>query len=48
MRRDEDLIEQINALWLPVYPFMADHVLAVSGVRSGKILTWVLSPVGSQ
>ena len=38
MTRDEDLIEQINALWLPVYPFMADLVLAVSGVRSGKIL----------
>ncbi len=38
MRRDEDLIEQINALWLPIYPFMADHVVAVSGVRSGKVL----------
>ncbi len=38
MRRDEDLIEQINRLWLPVYPFMADHLLAASGVRSGRIL----------
>ncbi|MBI4488377.1 MAG: class I SAM-dependent methyltransferase, partial [Deltaproteobacteria bacterium] len=38
MRRDEDLIEQINTLWLPVYPFMADHLLAASGVRSGKVL----------
>lgn len=38
MRRDENLIEQINALWLPVYPFMADHVLQASGARSGKVL----------
>ena len=38
MRRDEDLIEEINALWLPVYPFMADRVVAASGVRSGKVL----------
>ncbi len=38
MTRDEDLIEQINRLWLPVYPFMADHLFAVSGVRSGKVL----------
>lgn len=38
MRRDEELIEQINSLWLPVYPFMADHVLAASGVCSGRIL----------
>jgi len=36
--RDENLIEQINTLWLPVYPFMADHLLAASGVRSGKLL----------
>lgn len=38
MRRDEDLIEQINRLWLPIYPFMADHLLAASGVRSGRVL----------
>ena len=38
MTRDEDLIEEINTLWLPVYPFMADHLLAASGLRSGKIL----------
>ena len=38
MKRDEDIIEQINALWVPVYPFMADHVLNVSGVRSGYVL----------
>lgn len=38
MKRDEDLIEQINVLWVPVYPFMADHVLQASGARSGKVL----------
>ncbi|MBI4523267.1 MAG: class I SAM-dependent methyltransferase [Deltaproteobacteria bacterium] len=38
MIRDEDLIEQINALWLPVYPYMADHVIAASGLGSGKVL----------
>ncbi|MBI2090278.1 MAG: class I SAM-dependent methyltransferase [Deltaproteobacteria bacterium] len=38
MKRDEDLIEQINTLWLPVYPFMAAHALAASGARSGKVL----------
>lgn len=38
MKRDEDLIEQINTLWLPVYPFMAEHALAASGARSGKVL----------
>ena len=38
MTRDGDLIEQINTLWLPVYPFMAGHLLAASGVRSGKLL----------
>ena len=38
MNRDEDVIEQINTLWLPVYPFMADHVIALSGLRSGHVL----------
>jgi SAM-dependent methyltransferase len=38
MIRDEDIIEQINALWASVYPFMADHVMAISGLRSGDIL----------
>ena len=38
MIRDEDIIEQINTLWLPVYPFMADHVISLSGVRSGHVL----------
>lgn len=38
MTRDEEIIEQINVLWAPVYPLMADHVLTVSGVRSGNVL----------
>ncbi len=38
MNRDEEIIERINTLWLPVYPLMADHVIAVSGVRSGHVL----------
>ena len=38
MIRDEDIIERINTLWLPVYPFMADHVIALSGARSGHVL----------
>lgn len=38
MIRDEDIIEQINTLWLPVYPFMADHVIALSELQSGHVL----------
>lgn len=38
MIRNEDIIEQINTLWLPIYPFMADHVIGVSGLRSGRVL----------
>jgi SAM-dependent methyltransferase len=38
MIRDGDIIERINSLWLPVYPFMADHVIALSGMRSGHVL----------
>lgn len=38
MIRDEDIIERINTLWLPVYPLMADHVIALSGRRSGRVL----------
>ena len=29
--RDESIISEINALWLPIYPHMAEHLLAVSG-----------------
>ncbi len=38
MIRDEDVIERINGLWAPVYPFMAEHVIAISGLRSGQVL----------
>ncbi|GAB4264015.1 MAG: class I SAM-dependent methyltransferase [Thermoleophilia bacterium] len=38
MIRDEVIIREINTLWLPVYPYMADHLLAVSGVRGGRFL----------
>jgi ubiquinone/menaquinone biosynthesis C-methylase UbiE len=38
MIRDEEIIEEINTLWVPVYPFMAEHVIAVSGIRSGDVL----------
>jgi len=36
--RDEIVIGEINALWLPVYPYMADHLLATSGVGGGRFL----------
>jgi SAM-dependent methyltransferase len=38
MIRDETIIDQINSLWATVYPFMADHLIAVSGLRSGQVL----------
>lgn len=38
MIRDEALIEQINTLWLPVYPYMAAYLLSVSGAREGRML----------
>ncbi len=38
MIRDEDIIERINTLWSPVYPLMADHVIAVSGIQAGHVL----------
>lgn len=38
MKRDEEIIEEINTLWVPVYPFMSAHVIEVSGVRSGDVL----------
>lgn len=38
MIRDEVIIREINALWLPVYPYMADHLLAASGVSGGRFL----------
>ena len=36
--RDEVIIREINALWLPVYPYMADHLLATSGGSGGRFL----------
>jgi SAM-dependent methyltransferase len=36
--RDEPTILEINSLWLPVYPFMVDHLLDRSGVASGRFL----------
>lgn len=38
MIRDEAIIREINDLWLPVYPYMADWLLAVSGVGGGRFL----------
>lgn len=38
MIRDEVIIREINELWLPVYPYMVDHLLATSGVGGGRFL----------
>lgn len=38
MIRDEAIILEINALWLPVYPYMTEHLLATSGVTGGRFL----------
>jgi SAM-dependent methyltransferase len=38
MIRDEATIHEINALWLPVYPYMVDHLLSTSGVTRGRFL----------
>lgn len=38
MIRDEVIINEINALWLPVYPYMAEYLLATSGVKGGRFL----------
>lgn len=38
MIRDDAIIEEVNALWLPVYPHMVDHLLAVSGIEGGRFL----------
>jgi SAM-dependent methyltransferase len=44
VRRDDAVIEAINALWLPVYPFMAEHLVRRSGVAQGRLLE--LGPFG--
>jgi SAM-dependent methyltransferase len=36
--RNERIIEEINTLWMPVYGYMAEHLLAVSGVSRGFFL----------
>ncbi len=36
--RDEVVIREINELWAPIYPSMAEHVLAAAGVRRGAVL----------
>lgn len=38
MIRDDSIITEINALWLPVYPYMAEHVLAVWTSEGGRLL----------
>ena len=38
MIRDEATIKEINALWLPIYPYMADHLLTVSALGGGSLL----------
>lgn len=35
---DEQLVLDVNTLWEPVYPFLADHVLAASGFHAGRLL----------
>ncbi len=36
--RDEEVIRAINELWAPIYPYMAEHVLAAAGLRRGAAL----------
>jgi molybdenum cofactor cytidylyltransferase len=36
--RDEAVIREINQLWAPIYPYMAEHVLAVAALRRGAAL----------
>jgi len=36
--RDEEVIREINELWAPIYPYMAEHVLATAGLRRGTAL----------
>ncbi len=38
MIRDDTIIREINELWVPVYPFMVEHLIAVSGISGGRIL----------
>lgn len=36
--RDEATIKEINALWLPIYSYMADYLLAISDLGGGRLL----------
>lgn len=38
MIRDDAIITEINALWLPIYPYMAKHLMAVSQCEGGRLL----------
>src|SRR3974390_1704733 len=35
---DLELIQQINRLWKPVYPYLAKHIEEIYGRRDGKLL----------
>jgi SAM-dependent methyltransferase len=36
--RDERTIAELAGLWTPVYPYLAEHLLAASGVTGGRLL----------
>lgn len=38
MIRDEGVLEQVNELWNPVYPHLAEHLLRQSSFRGGRVL----------
>jgi SAM-dependent methyltransferase len=38
MTFDEETVLEINTLWEPVYPFMTEHLLEVSGFQGGRFL----------
>jgi SAM-dependent methyltransferase len=38
VKRDEAIIEEINTLWSSVYPYMAEHLLEISGIQEGEVL----------
>ncbi|GAB4264146.1 MAG: hypothetical protein Kow0092_15570 [Deferrisomatales bacterium] len=38
MIRDEEILREINELWEPVYPFLAEHLLGAAGGRCRALL----------
>ncbi len=42
--RDDRVLEQLNELWDPVYPFLAEYVLRASGFAGARVLE--LGPFG--